>query len=211
MLRWRCDGMDRRGQSHVVYVEAASSEDAQEQARQHGLFVTGVKRTSSVAPLTDLSLISPDDHSMGGADRRRPQRNIAFEALIVVVAVLGVSAGVAGVVESFLFARGAVRADARVVGRDRIRETNSLVFETASGEPHRVKARGAWGFTWSGNHAIGGRRQVLYPPDRPDDARLAGYLPQYAAPLVLLAIGLVCLPFALTLLKNHWHRSPESE
>ncbi len=203
MLRWRCEGMDRRGRLHVVSVEAASAEDAQALAREHGLFVTNVSPASSEAPLTDLSLLDLELDEMRAGGQLSPSASRKLGLLFIVAALFCVSAGLVGIADGFLFARGAMWVDARVVGVERDPEINILEFETPVGR-QRVPSRGAWGIRWSSGHAIGVRETLLYPPNRPAEARLAGFLPRYAPPLLLLTLGLVFLPIGILLFKHRW-------
>ncbi len=109
-----------------------------------------------------------------------------------VVGLACAACGLYGVMDSVRFS-GAEHADAIVVGVDPADAEGDvgLLEFVASGHRHRVAARGAWGLRWAGTTGTGTKYSVVYLPERPDEARLAGVERLYGIPLMLLGLGCI--------------------
>ena len=96
---------------------------------------------------------------------------------------------------------GAERAHAKVVRRLESGEPVGTLELTAAGRPYRVPARSAWGLFAAQTDAIGVRITVLYPPVRPEDARLANFSSRYGGPLIALVLGFIFTPCGVLVLR----------
>jgi hypothetical protein len=119
--------------------------------------------------------------------------------------------GLYGVIESLWFGRRAHLVAATVVNEDRTDEVAVSILEfTAAGSAYRVRARGPFGVAWGPSPGVGAQVAVLYPPDHPEAARLADRVPRFAAPLILLALGLLFTPAGVLVMRHGLQPAPET-
>jgi hypothetical protein len=122
----------------------------------------------------------------------------------IVVTAVGLTLttlGLYGAIESVWFGIGAEGATAKVVGRLDSSEGVATLEFTAAGRQYRVPARGAWGLYAAQTDAIGVRIPVLYPPERPENARLADFSSRYGGPLIAIVLGFIFTPCGVLVLR----------
>jgi hypothetical protein len=122
--------------------------------------------------------------------------------VVTAVGLILTTLGLYGAIESVWFGTGAQRADAKVVGSFDSSEGIGTLEFTAAGRPYRVPARGAWGLLEAQTDAIGVRITVLYPPERPEDARLAEFYSRYGGPLIAIVLGFMFTPCGVLVLRH---------
>lgn len=204
MPRFRAETMDSAGQARTEHVQAASADEATRRLRAQGLFVVTLKEVSdrcdepgTPEPSGNAPDVVPSTDSSGDGVGPLPGRRIG--AIVTAVGLACAAIGVGGVVDSVWSGLGSKRATAIVV--ERRDEVDRLAF-AASGRQYRVEARGTFGVCWGNSAGLKARVDVLYPPDHPENARLAEFTPRFAIPLILLTLGVAFTPCGVLVLRR---------
>jgi hypothetical protein len=115
-------------------------------------------------------------------------RVFRFQVMGIAGGLILFLAGLYGALESAWFSWWGERTNAIAVGLDQSGDEGAVsVLEfTVAGRTYRVHGRGAYGVQW-----VGGSTALLYPPDHPEQARLADFKARFFIPLFLLIFGLV--------------------
>lgn len=204
MPNFRFEAMDSTGETQTDQVQAANAEEAMSMLRASGLFVTVL---TEVTQSTDNESMSAQPRSVAstgvGAVTRQPRHGRSWGRLVTAIGLICAAFGLYGVIDSLLCGIGAQRVKATVVAVGHTADVPFDVLEfTASGRQYRVDARGSFGVIWGPSHGLRSRVSVLCVPDRPEDARLAAFVPRFAIPLILLALGCMFTPAGYLILQK---------
>ena len=206
MPNFRFEAMDSTGETQTDQVQAANAEEAMSMLRTSGLFVTAL---TEVTQSTDNESTAAQPESVAstgvGAVTRQPRHGRRWGRLVTAVGLICAAFGLYGVIDSLLCGIGAQRVNATVAAVDHTGDVSSDVLEfTASGRQYRVDARGSFGVVWGPSHGLRSRVSVLCVPDRPEDARLAAFVPRFFIPLFLLGFGLVLTVSGMLMRRGGW-------
>ncbi|MBT6496175.1 MAG: hypothetical protein HOL01_16645 [Planctomycetaceae bacterium] len=206
MPNFRYEAMDSTGEARADRIQAANTHEAMGMLRKRGLFVTTLTEvTRSTVDGASFESCGTQSESVALSDdgevaRQRPE-GWRWGIIVTAVGLILTASGLYGVIESVWLGIGAKHANAKVVGRHGSDGVGLLEF-TAAGRQYRVPARGALGICEGATDAIGARMPVLYPPDCPENARLATFASRYGLPLILLALGFMFTPCGFVILRN---------
>jgi hypothetical protein len=192
MPTFHFEAMDSAGQSRSDHVQAANADEAMRVLRTRGLFVVvldevrdGREEASGFESSVTASNSAPS--KVTSADRTRPAPARWIGTFTTVVGVACLAAGLYGVLDAICFRIGAARATAVVVEILPLEGGDVLEF-TASGRQYRVLGRGCFG-ALATSSGVRVPVDVVYPPDQPEKARLADFRPNFAVPLIMIALG----------------------
>lgn len=208
MPTFRYEAIGSAGEAQADHIEAANADEAMDMLRTRRLFVVAlneVDEANDKAGFAELSGTAPDSLATNN-NRADAERTLGGRRLGLFATAVGLvcgAVGLYGVIDSLLFGMGALRGNATIVDVDNTGDVSSDVLGfTDSGRQYRVDARGSFGVVWGPSQGLKSRVAVLYPHERPEDARLAGFVPQYAIPLIVLVLGLMFATAGLFMLTN---------
>ena len=199
MRSFRYEAMDSAGERQKGDLAAANAADAMQVLRARGLFVVTLCEATDDADLLGSSAAAPQTVACNANGCTGKRTGMVATA----AGLLCLTFGLYGVIDAVFFGMRAERIDATVVDVDHTGEVSSDVLEfTARGRQYRVDGRGSFGVVWGPSQGLRRRVAVLYPTERPEDARLAAFVPRFAVPLILLVVGGLFAPAGLLLLRN---------
>ncbi len=171
-------------------------------SRAGRLFVAKVKEVPDDRDAPGSSEGSATDAS---SDPSRPRRNRWFGAIFMIVGLASFAVGLSGVIDGIWFRMGADRATAVVV---EVRNDGSTGWDydilefTVAGDPCSVASRGSFGVIFASSHGLKSRRDVWYPPNHPENARITEFSQNFGGPIVLLVLGLMFTPAGVLVLRR---------
>ena len=205
MPRFRFEAMDSTGGARTDHIEAGNADEAMQMLRARGLFV---------AKLKDV----PDDRDNPGSSERlatdassdpsSPRPNRWFGAISMIVGLASFAVGLYGVIDGIWFRMRADRATALVVEvrNDGFFDGNDGSYDilefTVAGRSYRVESRGSFGVIFATSHGLKSQRDVWYPPNHPENARIAEFSQNFGGPIILLVLGLLFTPAGVLVLRR---------
>ena len=145
------------------------------------------------------SLASRDNR----AGTRRTVEGRRVGLIVTAVGLVCTASGLYGVGDSALFGIRGERVNATVVEVVPNGEGGYNILEFAvAARLYRTDARCAFGLVWGHPHRVGSLIPVLYMPDHPEGARLAGFKARFFIPLFLLGLGLVFTAAGVLVLRH---------
>lgn len=190
MPTFRFQAMDTAGKCQTGRIDAENADAAQNTLRGRGLFVTTLVE-------------SPASEAVKNVTTSSQPAGLRWATVLGLVVLL---AGLYGTLDSLWFSWRAERVNATFVDLDQSGGNEgavSVLEFTVAGRSYRVHARGAYGVQW-GSSGWTTPTPLLYPPDHPEQARLADFKARFFVPLFLLIIGALFTAGIFNVRRRHY-------
>jgi hypothetical protein len=201
MPTFRFEAMDSSGVEVTDILEAENERAAKHRLVQRGLFVTNLTVASAGLEPQPRSELGETVPAVSGRQtsltpalsecHSRERRAIGFG--FAVMGSLCVIFGIWMASDAIPFVFSAASASGLCVGQaydSSDNEYNVPIIEfTVEGKKHRVESRGIFGMRFISGYRRGHRMTVLYPPGRPEEARVGGRLCNLQFPSAFVGMG----------------------
>jgi hypothetical protein len=78
-------------------------------------------------------------------------------------------------------------------------DSPTVTFFNSLGRPTTITPKEAWGFV---HYSVGQKINMLYLPDKPDDAQIDSFVPMFGSVAAIGAIGVIFIVSSLSLIKR---------